>query len=75
MAPFPKTLDELKHAGYRYHSTRRCRRCPAEIEFWWTPDNKLMPLDVDGKGNVVTHWSTCPKAEAFRKPKQGALFA
>jgi hypothetical protein len=77
---FPTTLDELRHEGYLYKSTIRCRGCQAVIEFWVTPESqqlgfdgqvstrprKLIPLDIDGQGKVVPHWSTCPKAAEFR---------
>ena len=76
MRSFPKTVDELKAAGYRYSQTRNCRACFVAIEFWWTPENKLTPLDVGKNGDVVSHFSTCSAPEQFRRaPAQKGLFS
>jgi hypothetical protein len=65
---FPKTLEELKAAGYKYNGdgTCRSRKCEARIEWWITPRGKKIPLDIDGKGNITPHWSTCPAVKDFR---------
>ena len=76
---FPTTIDELRQQGYLYKSTIRCRGCQAVIEFWFVPPErqqsligntlvtrKLIPLDIDGQGNVTSHFATCPKASRFR---------
>jgi len=80
--PFPETLDELRAAGYTYKSTARCRGCQAVIEFWLVPPDrqqsiigntlvtrKLSPFDIDGQGNVTSHFATCPKVKLFRKER------
>lgn len=68
-------------------SARQCRRCQAAIVFVESATTgKLMPLDAkpekrvvvgdDGKARVVytftSHFSTCPSAAEFRKPKEQA---
>jgi hypothetical protein len=57
----------------------RCTSCHQLIEFVTTPADKQMPVNtvrltlVTDAGVVVTgrspHWSTCPHADAHRKPK------
>jgi len=64
--PFPQTIDELVKAGYVFSNDAACRGCGERIEWWETPKHKKMPMDVDGDGNCVSHWSTCPKAKDFR---------
>lgn len=65
---FPKTLEELKAAGYTFVEHRSCKgqTCTAQLEFWKTPKGKYMPFDVDPTGNVKAHWADCPDSEAFR---------
>lgn len=67
--PFPKTLDELRAAGYTFINHRKCigPSCGAQIEMWRTPAGKNIPLDVDAKGNVVAHFPSCPDLNQFRK--------
>ncbi len=62
--PFPKTDKELREQGYQYENTGRCRGCGAEIEWYLTPHGKHIPLDC---GTMEPHWSTCEKADQFRK--------
>jgi len=67
--PFPKTLDELREAGYKYENGTDCKGCGAPIEFWRSPKrgdkgDKLIPMDY---GTAMPHWSTCPVADQFRK--------
>jgi hypothetical protein len=63
--PFPKTLDELRKAGYHYEGDGMCKRCGAAIEWWKTPKKKkMMPCDF---GTATPHWATCPSPEDFRK--------
>jgi hypothetical protein len=64
--PFPKTLTELKAAGYVYDGQSPCRACGVTIHWWITPNNKSMPMDVSQDDNVTSHWSTCPKAKDFK---------
>ncbi len=65
--PFPETTDELVKAGYKFDAEAKCRGCGDTIEWWITPRNKKMPMDVDPEGNVESHWSNCPNAKEFRK--------
>lgn len=65
--PFPKTDTELNQAGYSFEQKTTCRACKKEIEFWLTPKGKHIPLDA---GTLEPHWSTCPNANEFRKPKE-----
>ena len=65
--PFPKTLDELTAAGYRFEGHAHCAGCGALIEWWITPNNKRMPMDVTDGRKAEAHWATCPKAAQFRK--------
>lgn len=61
---FPKTEEELAKAGYEFENKAKCSGCGADIEWWLTPRQKHMPLDA---GTMEPHWSTCPKAEDFRR--------
>ena len=65
--PFPKSLEELKAAGYVFSNHAACKGCGATVEWFTTPKGKKMPMDVDTAGNVVSHFSTCKNAEDFRK--------
>ena len=65
--PFPKTIDQLRAAGYRFEEHAPCRGCHTVIEWWRTPAGKLIPMDVTDGGQVQTHFATCPKASQFRK--------
>jgi len=62
----PKTEAELLAAGYRLAGTAHCKGCKALIEWWLTPNGKRMPLD---KTTFEPHFSTCPKADQFRKKR------
>ena len=62
--PFPKNMAERIAAGYVLKRKSHCRGCGAAIEWWLTPRGKMMPLDVD---THEPHWSTCPKAQEFRR--------
>lgn len=65
---FPQTIDELTAKGYRHEGMSNCRACKAPIEWWYTPNEKKIPMD---HGTATPHWSTCPNAEDFRRPKAG----
>lgn len=65
--PFPTTETGLREAGYEPPAGNKpshCTACNAEIEWWRTPKGKNIPLDA---GTLVPHWSTCPKADQFRR--------
>src|SRR5579872_4856279 len=73
---WPAERQALVLAGYRFKYARPCRLCKATIEFWSTPNRKLIPLDRQADERRVPHWSTCPNAAEFRKSaKQGDLFS
>jgi hypothetical protein len=65
---FPNTIEGLVSMGYKHSGTSDCRACKAPIEWWETPNKKKLPMD---HGTAIPHWSTCPNAEDFRKPKAG----
>lgn len=63
--PLPTTETGLREAGYEPpEKSSKCSSCKAEIEFWRTPKGRLIPLDA---GTLVTHFSTCPNADKYRK--------
>ena len=72
---FPATRGELTAAGYEFVYTRPCKRCQRALEFWRTPENKYAPLEVLEGNKLQSHFSTCPFADEFRRPKQNELFA
>lgn len=67
--PFPQTRDALMSAGYRFDNHSVCKGCRAEIEWWFTPKGGKMPFDLmqESTSPAVTHFSTCPNAEDFRR--------
>jgi hypothetical protein len=65
--PFPLTIEALKASGYVFDGHSPCKGCGETIEWWITPNNKSMPMDVTTDGKVTSHWATCKKAEDFRK--------
>ena len=65
---FPKTIEEMKSAGYKHSGLATCKACEADIEWWKTPAGKNIPMDF---GTATPHWSTCPNADDFRRPKAG----
>jgi hypothetical protein len=69
--PFPKTRDEMIAAGYKFQNVSRCKACQAEIEWFETPRAKKMPFNEMPSGNslAISHFSTCPEADLFRKEK------
>jgi len=64
--PFPTTTKELVEAGYRFDNDANCRGCGERIEWWITPRDKKMPMEVDADGNCESHWANCPAAKDFR---------
>lgn len=72
---WPATRNELYRAGYQREfeiPTRPCKRCNTSIEFWRTPEGKLMPLEPspENKNEMLCHYATCPHADEFRKEKK-----
>lgn len=69
---FPKTFAEMKDAGYHFSNGSSCRDCHADIEWWETPKGKKMPMnamETRDDAPAIAHWTTCPNAESFRKPR------
>jgi hypothetical protein len=67
---FPATNRQLKASRYKYFYSRPCKRCGVTIEFWQTPSKKWAPLERmknDPENRIVSHFSTCPFANEFRK--------
>jgi hypothetical protein len=66
--PFPKTLDDMKPAGYRFDNDAVCRGCGDDIEWWITPNGKKIPMNPMQRGvsEAVAHWATCTDAPLFR---------
>ncbi len=58
------TDGDLKAAGFVFVEKGKCRgqHCHAEIEWWRTPRQKMMPIDP---GTMAPHWSTCPDSKNF----------
>jgi hypothetical protein len=67
--PFPKTMDDMKAAGYKFKDYAVCKGCGEDIEWWETPKGKNIPMNSMQRGNdeAVTHWVTCSDAPTFRK--------
>lgn len=66
----PATAVQLEAAGYLFKYTRPCRRCGVLLEFWLTPAKKWAPLErinSDREHRRLSHFSTCPFADEFRK--------
>lgn len=74
---WPATRKALYAAGYQremHRPARPCKVCGVRIEFWRTPDGKLMPVELDPHSTpdaprMLCHFATCPGAEKFRKPE------
>jgi len=71
--PIPNRRDDLQSFGYSFLNKARCSGCGAEIEWWRTAKGAKMPFDVvisglnDEEECLTPHWSTCPKADQFRR--------
>lgn len=66
---FPTTFAEMKEKGYRLDDDAKCRGCRADIEWWYTPTGKKIPMNPMPKNEspAVAHWATCPEAEEFKR--------
>lgn len=64
---YPESREELEAAGFRFDAMGRCRgaRCRADIEWWYSPKGKRIPLNPDDK---TGHHTTCPDVAQFNKP-------
>lgn len=63
---FPTSQQGLLDAGYTPTGEGHCRACGAAIDWWKTPNGKVIPLDF---ATATPHWSTCPKADDSRKAR------
>ena len=66
---FPRTLDDMTPAGYRFDNHAVCRGCGNDLEWWITSTGKKIPMNpmVRGSDPATAHWATCTKADYFRK--------
>lgn len=57
----PKTMDELKPAGYKFLDNGTCKLCGDDIEWWETPRGAKMPINPMNRGGspVIAHFDTC----------------
>ena len=46
---FPATRRALEDAGYKRSTYTRCQACMAAIEFWHTPQGRVIPMEADRK--------------------------
>ncbi len=71
MAALPNTRESLTATGYKFCTNGKCRKCPAQIQWFVTPKNAWMPFDMPtADGSFENHWATCPAAKAFKKEKK-----
>lgn len=63
---FPRTLEEMAKMGYSHQGSGQCRSCSEPLDWWSTPKGKKIPMD---RGTATPHWTTCPNAENFRRPR------
>src|SRR3954470_1522461 len=65
-----KSDAEMNAAGYHFSRCGFCRGCAAGIEWWRTPQNKMMPIDRDGdQAAPQPHWVRCTARDQFRKER------
>lgn len=68
MKSFPKKPSEYREQGYRFDKWAKCKGCGRKIAWVETPKGKYIPIDpINGDGEMLPHWSTCPNANDFRK--------
>ena len=70
---FPANYQEMKVQGYSFLSLEACRGCGLTIEFWRTPADKRIPMNVMDQPTspAVSHFATCSKASQFRRKSSG----
>lgn len=71
---FPRTNGEMLMRGYEPSSATtyaKCRGCGADVEWWRTPTGRNLPMNPmpTPETPAIAHWSTCTKADSFRKGK------
>jgi hypothetical protein len=69
--PFPRDLDALKAAGYVFQNHAVCRGCGQDVEWYLTPRGSKIPMDPMNRGTspAISHFSTCPDSDSFRKER------
>ena len=66
--PFPQTRDELIKRGYVFTNHAKCRGCGEDIEWYISPNQKKIPMNLmlEGSSPAVAHWATCEERDRFR---------
>ena len=66
---FPATRRALEDAGYKRSTYTRCQACMAAIEFWHTPQGRVIPMEAMPQEDspATSHFAKCPEADSFRK--------
>jgi hypothetical protein len=69
MSDFPQTRHEMVKMFYVFDGAAKCRGCSADIEWWTTTTRRKIPMNPMPKyySPAIAHFSTCPKADEFRK--------
>ncbi len=62
---YPKNADEAEKQGYRFKNPGRCRGCGVSVDWWETPNGKLLP--IDDEATFSAHWTNCPERDRFKK--------
>lgn len=65
---FPRTVEEMKEAGYQHTGSAPCNggSCQAMMDWYKTPKGKNIPMD---EGTATPHWETCPDRQKFKRGK------
>ena len=65
---FRATASDLNASGWTFTGSRKCKDCPAIVEFWRNPKtHKDSPLVKDAEDRYTSHFADCPGAKRFRK--------
>jgi len=79
---FPETKTQANAQGYRFEREGWCRGCEKRIWWYRTPKGKMMPVDPPANWPepakdwpFVAHFTTCEKANDFKKAPAGAAAA
>lgn len=69
--PFPTTKAALETADYRFLNSKQCP-CGATIELWRSPKDAVIPMNPMPAADspATSHFSDCPMAKQFRRPKK-----
>jgi hypothetical protein len=71
---FPANIIELEAQGYIRTNEASCRGCCAPILWYVTPNGSKLCMDPMPELDTpaISHWTTCPEREKFRKPRKTA---